>query len=62
MSEWKVSTDVEEVMLLDSQDIDYQCRAPKRQVRLRLPKDNLQQQELIAMKHKRVLVVKHERR
>jgi hypothetical protein len=29
MSEWKVSTDVEEVMLLDSQDIDYNVELQK---------------------------------
>jgi hypothetical protein len=29
MSEWEVSTDVEEVMLLDSQDIDYSVELQK---------------------------------
>jgi hypothetical protein len=29
MSEWKVSTDVEEVMLLDSQDMGYKVKFQK---------------------------------
>jgi hypothetical protein len=56
MSEWKVSMDVREVMLLDSQDMDYSVKFQKEISKIVLAKRQLHQHELIAMKHNRLLV------
>jgi hypothetical protein len=56
MSEWKVSMNVREVMLLDSQDMDYNVELQKDKQDCDCQQTNLQQWELIAMKHNRVLV------
>jgi hypothetical protein len=55
MSEWKVSTDAIGIALLDSQDMDYNVSLQKIS-KIAIAKRQLHQQELIAMKHNRVLV------
>jgi hypothetical protein len=50
MFEWKVSMDVREVMLLDSQEMDYSVKFQKEISKIALAKRQLHQQELIVMK------------
>jgi hypothetical protein len=54
MSEWKVLTDAIGIALLDSQDMDYSVKLQKDKTMI--AKRQLHQQELLALKHNRVLV------
>jgi hypothetical protein len=54
MYEWKVSMDAIGTALLDSQDMGYNVSLQK--YKILIAKRQLHQQELIAMKHNRVLV------
>jgi hypothetical protein len=58
MSEWKVSLDAIGIALIDSQDMNYSAKLQKINKTM-IAKRQLQHQELLAMKHNRLLVGKH---